>query len=114
MQKIEMIFKNHDRYAYLRDLKDAGVHTDTIRENLRNGIIEKIKPSLFKWVDMPQCTEQSLISACLAMPQAIICLHSVLSYYELTTALPAEIMIALPFGFKPTKLFFPPDMGVSF
>jgi len=108
MQKIEMIFKNHGGYAYLRDLKDAGVHTDTIRENLRNGIIEKIKPGLYKWVDMPLLTEQSMISACLAMPQAIICLHSALSYYELTTTLPSEIMIALPFGIKPTKFFYPP------
>lgn len=114
MQKIEMIFINHGGYADLRDLKDAGVHTDTIRENLGNGIIEKIKPGLYKWVDMPQFTEQSLISACLAMPQAVICLHSALSYYELTMTLPSEIMIALPFGFKPTKFFYPPVLVFHF
>ncbi len=108
MSKIEQIFINKKGYANLKDLKAGGIHTDTIREYLTSGKIEKIKPGLYKLVDMPLMTEQSMIGVCMAMPQAVICLHSALAYYELTTTVPSQIMIALPFGVKPTKFYYPP------
>ena len=46
MQKVIEIFHKHYGYAYLKDLKAQGVHTDTIRKLLAEGKIEKIKPGL--------------------------------------------------------------------
>jgi predicted transcriptional regulator of viral defense system len=108
MQRIIDLFEKNQGYAQLKTLKQAGIHTDKIRELLNGGIIERVKPGLYKLVDMPVVAEQSMIDLCMAMPLAVVCLHSALSYYELTTTVPSFVMIALPRGSKPTKIAYPP------
>jgi len=108
MYEILDIFKSQKGYAFLKTLKQQGVHVDQIRKLLNDGIIEKVKPGLYKLVDMPISAQQGMIDLCLAMPKAVICLHSALSYYELTTTVPGIVMVALPRESKPVKIFFPP------
>lgn len=108
METLIPIFKNRYGYAYLKDLKKQGIHTDTIRRLIQDGAIEKVKAGLYKLADMPLLSNQGMIDVCMAMPKAVVCLHSALSYYDLTTALPAAIMIALPRESKPVKLSYPP------
>ncbi|MBN1466254.1 Abortive infection protein AbiEi [candidate division KSB1 bacterium] len=108
MNKTLDIFNDHFGYASLRDLKKAGVHTDTIRNLLDDHIIEKIKPGLYKLSDMPMVAHQGFIDVCLAMPKAVICLLSALDYYDLTTFIPSSVMAALPRGAKPTRIIYPP------
>jgi len=108
MNRIIDIFKKHNGYAYLKELKAQGIHTDTIRKLLESETIEKVKPGLYKLVDMPISTEQGMIDVHMAMPRAVICLFSALSYYELTTTVPSTIMVALPRGSKPVKIIYPP------
>jgi len=108
MKDIIDIFNKNYGYAYLKDLKQKGVHTDSIRKLLEEQVIEKIKPGLYKLTDIPVNSEQSMIDVNMAMPKAIICLHSALSYHELTTTVPSIIMVALPRGVKPVKVIYPP------
>lgn len=108
MSDILEIFKNQHGYATMKELKAKGVHTYTIQRLLSAGTIEKIKPGLYKLTELPVISEQGMIDVCMAMPNAVICLHSALSYYELTTTLPAKIMVALPRGRKATTLYYPP------
>jgi predicted transcriptional regulator of viral defense system len=108
MEQIINIFRKHHGYAFLKELKSNSIHTDTIRQLLHEGIIEKIKPGLYKLSDMPALSNQGMIDVCLAMPKAVICLHSALAYYDLTTTVPASIMVALPRDSKPAKLQYPP------
>ena len=108
MDKVLNIFKNQYGYAYLKDLKNEGIHTDKIRKLVQQGVIEKVKSGLYKLVDMPMLANQGMIDICMAMPKAVICLHSSLSYYELTTTAPERIMIALPREEKPAKVQYPP------
>lgn len=108
MKSIHKIFNENRGYAYLRDLKKRGIHTDTIKKQLDEGIIEKVKPGLYKLADKEISAEQGMIDVCIAMPKAVVCLHSALSYYELTTTVPSVIMVALPRGIKPVKLYYPP------
>lgn len=108
MQKIIVLFEKNYGYAYLKDLKAQGIHTDTIRKLLDRGTIEKIKPGLYKLADFPVLAHQSLVDVCMAIPKAIICLHSALSYYELTTTVPSVVMVALPRAAKPPKIQYPP------
>jgi len=108
METTTPIFKNRYGYAYLKDLKKQGIHTDTIRRLVQDGAIEKVKAGLYKLADMPILSNQGMIDVCMAMPKAVVCLHSALSYHDLTTTLPAAIMIALPRDSKPVKLPFPP------
>jgi len=108
MEKVVQLFKNNFGYAYLKDLKDKGVHTDTVRRLVQKNIIEKVKPGLYKLVDMPMLANQGMIDICMAMPKAIVCLHSALSYHDLTTTVPKQVMIALPRKEKPSKINYPP------
>lgn len=108
MEKVIRIFKNHFGYAYLKDLKKKGVHTDSVRKLVQQNIIEKIKPGLYKLVDMPMLANQGMIDVCMAMPKGVICLHSALSYYELTTSLPDRVMVALTRSQKPSRVDYPP------
>lgn len=108
MEHIINIFQENHGYAHLRELKHNGIHTDTIRQFLNQGVIEKVKPGLYKLSDMPAFSNQGMIDVCVAMPKAVICLHSALAYYDLTTTVPASIMAALPRASKPAKLHYPP------
>jgi predicted transcriptional regulator of viral defense system len=108
MEKTIQIFKRHFGYAYLKDLKKEGIHTDTVRRLTQEKIIEKIKPGLYKLVDMPMLANQGMIDVCMAMPKAIICLHSSISYYELTTTIPNRVMVALRRSEKPSNIEYPP------
>ncbi len=102
------IFNKNKGYGYLKDLKEKGIHTDTIKKLLDDKIIEKTKPGLYKLVDMSTSAQQGMIDVCMAMPKAVICLHSALSYYEWTTTVPSSIMVTLPRGNKPVKIYYPP------
>jgi len=108
MEKVINIFKKQFGYAYLRDLKKQGVHTDTVRNLVQQGKIEKIKPGLYKLVDMPMLANQGMIDVYMSMPKAVVCLHSALSYYDLTTTIPDRVMVALPRQEKPSKIQYPP------
>lgn len=114
METITPIFKNRYGYAYLKELKKQGIHTDTVRRLFREGTIEKVKAGLYKLTDMPALSNQGMIDVSMAMPKAVICLHSALSYHDLTTALPAAIMLALPRDSKPVKLSYPPTQVFYF
>lgn len=114
MSEILDIFSSQRGYAFLKTLKQKGVHVDQIRKLLNDGIIKKIKPGLYKLVDIPISAQQGMIDICLAMPKAVICLHSALSYYELTTTVPVIIMAALPRNSKPVKIFYPPVQVFKF
>ncbi|WP_456406937.1 type IV toxin-antitoxin system AbiEi family antitoxin domain-containing protein [Caldithrix abyssi] len=108
MQNVIDIFKQHYGYAYLKDLKAQGIHTDTIRKLLTGGKIEKIKPGLYRLADFTMMSHQGFVDACMAIPKAVICLHSALSYYELTTTVPAVVMVAVPREAKAPRLQYPP------
>jgi len=108
MQKVIEIFKKHYGYANLKDLKAQGVHTDTIRKLLAENTIEKIKPGLYRLANYPIMAYQGFVDVCMAMPKAVVCLHSALSYYELTTTVPSVVMVALPRKAKASKLQYPP------
>ena len=108
MQNPIEIFKRHSGYAYLKDLKAQGIHTDTIRRLLSDGKIEKIKPGLYRLSDFPMLAHQGFVDVCMAMPKAVICLHSALSYYGLTTTVPAVVMVAVPRDAKAPRLKYPP------
>jgi predicted transcriptional regulator of viral defense system len=108
MQNLYAIFQSHGGYAYLQDLKEIGIHTKTISKALDDGIIEKLKPGLYRWIDMPMVAHQGFFDVALAVPKAVICLHSALAYYELTLTQPSLIMAAIPREAKPPKYFYPP------
>jgi predicted transcriptional regulator of viral defense system len=113
MAKIEEIFKKNNGYSRMRDLRSAGIQTRDIAKAVHNGIIEKIKPGLYKLIEYPWDEHSGFIDVYNANKKAVICLLSAASYYQLTTFNPSEIYVAVPHNtvkfildYPPIKLFY--------
>lgn len=108
MGKMIEIFRRNKGYARMKELKNSAVHTRTISAAVKEGIIEKITPGLYKLTDYPFDENESLASVCNAKSNAVICLLSAAAYYDLTTFIPTEIYVAVPHNTDKFELSYPP------
>lgn len=109
MDKILDIFKQHNGYIRMKDLKAAGVQPRDIARLIQEELIEKVKPGLYRLSELIEtgAIAVSFIDTCQAIPQGVICLFSALEYYELTTFNPSEVYVALPHASKAPSLNYP-------
>jgi predicted transcriptional regulator of viral defense system len=108
MEKLLKIFNNQNGYAKMNELRKKGVQTRTIAEAVSKGIIEKVKPGLYKLVDYPWDEHGSFADVCNSNMKAVICLTSAAEYYELTTFNPSYVAVAVPHNTPKFKLDYPP------
>ena len=108
MVDIRDFFYKNNGYARMKDLKKAGYHTRTVSQALKNGIIERIKPGLYKLRDYEWDEYSSFMDVCMAKKDAVICLSSALQYYNLSTINPGIISVAVPHNTAQFKLDYPP------
>lgn len=103
-------FQQNGGYSYLKDLKNAGFQTREVARLMQKGMIEKIKPGLYRLSALSgrDETNLSLVDVCRAIPQGVICLLSALAFYDLTTFNPSQIHVAIPHTSKPAKIKYPP------
>jgi predicted transcriptional regulator of viral defense system len=101
-------FYNNNGYARMKNLKEAGFHTRVIAKALRDGIIEKIKPGLYKLVDYSWDEYSSFVDICMAKKEAVICLSSALQYYNLSSINPGMTSVAVPHNTAKFVLDYPP------
>jgi predicted transcriptional regulator of viral defense system len=99
----------------MRELKAAGVQPRVIAGLVRDGILEKIQPGLYRLSNVPDGeAPRNFYDVAAAIPKGVICLQSALAYYELTTQNPGEIWVAVPNSYKPPKMSFPPTKFIFF
>lgn len=108
MEKIIKIFAKNNGYARMMELRTSGIQTRDIAKAIENGIIEKIKPGLYKLVNYEHDENESFVEVCHANKRAVICMLSAASYYELTTFNPSEIYVAVPNNTDKFVLRYPP------
>jgi predicted transcriptional regulator of viral defense system len=108
MEKIEKIFKKNQGYSRMKDLRSAGIQTRDIAKALKQGIIEKIKPGLYKLTDYPWDENAGFADVSKSNKKAIICLLSAASFYNLTTFNPSEIYVAVPNNTDKFIIDYPP------
>ena len=108
MDKIIKILKEQKGYARMFEMKNKGIHTRTIRKAVDNGIIEKIKPGLYKLVDYPWDEHETFVDIYKANKKAVICLLSAAAYWELTTYIPNQTDVAVPMNTDKFILDYPP------
>lgn len=104
MEKAIQLFKSRHGYAAFKELKQHGIHTDTVRKLLQQGVIRKVKPGLYKLSDLEELPETRMVEVCLSMPLAVVCLHSALHYHNLTPVQSPQLMVALPRESKPGSI----------
>lgn len=76
MKDIIEIFEINKGFARMGKLKAKGIHTRRIAQVLKEGIIERIKPGLYKLVDYPWDEHEGFADVCNAHKNAVICLLS--------------------------------------
>jgi len=110
MDKIISILNRHNGYARMKDLKNASVQIRDVANLVHKGVIEKIKPGLYRLAELQQVDgiPISFIDVCQAIPKGVICLLSALEFFNLTTFNPSEVYIALPHSAKAPKIEYPP------
>jgi predicted transcriptional regulator of viral defense system len=73
----------------------------------RAGVLQKLRPGLYRDASRSTWANQDLADACLAVPEGVICLISALSYHGLTTTIPAETWVAIPNTTWVPRMAFP-------
>lgn len=92
----------------MKELRNQKIHPRGIAKAVSEGIIEKIKPGLYKLVNYPWDEHGSFADVCNANKKAVICLTSAADYFELTTFNPSNITVAVPHNTPGFKLEYPP------
>ena len=108
MEKLIKIFNRNNGYSRMKELREAGIQTRDIAKAVKDKIIEKVKPGLYKLIHYPWDEHGSFADVCNSNKKAVICLLSAASYYELTTFNPSEIYVAVPNNTDKFVLKYPP------
>ena len=108
MEKLTKIFEKHKGYARMQELRNQQIHPRNVAKAVSEGIIEKVKPGLYKPVNYPWDEHSSFADVCNSHKKAVICLTSAVAYYELTTFNPSYITVAVPHNTPAFKLDYPP------
>ena len=84
--------------------------TSELRALYDAGVLEKIKPGLYRSADpdYPDEVSLSFVDVAKAMPDGVICLISALSYHDLTTFNPSEVYVAIRNHAYAPKVIVPP------
>lgn len=78
-----------------REVAQAGIHTQTLSRLVRAGTLERVARGRYRLPDAPITEHHGLALVAAAVPRAVICLVSALSFHEVGTQLPHEVWIAL-------------------
>lgn len=89
------VFRRYGGLLRYRQAVDAGITEYRLRAMLESGIIERISRGLYRLADMPPLDEPDLVIAVHRIPYGIVCLISALSFHDITTQVPHEVMLAL-------------------
>ena len=78
-----------------REVAEAGLHTHTLSRLVRAGALERVARGRYRLPDAPITEHHGLALVAAAVPKAVICLLSALSFHQIGTQLPHEVWIAL-------------------
>lgn len=78
-----------------REVAEAGIHTQALSRLVQAGILERVARGRYRLPGAPITEHHGLALVAAAVPTAVICLVSALSFHEIGTQLPHEVWIAL-------------------
>jgi predicted transcriptional regulator of viral defense system len=90
-----------------REVAEAGLHTHTLSRLVRAGALERVARGRYRLPDTPITEHHGLGLVAAAVPKAVICLVSALSFHEIGTQLPHEVWIALDRRTRRPSLSYP-------
>lgn len=90
-----------------REVAEAGIHTHTLSRLVRAGALERVARGRYRLPDAPITEQHGLVLVAAAVPKAVICLLSALSFHQIGTQLPHEVWIALDRRTRRPSLAYP-------
>jgi predicted transcriptional regulator of viral defense system len=72
-----------------------GISRHTLYLLLENGVLERVSRGVYRLSDLPPISNPDLVTVALRFPDAVVCLISALSYYDMTTQIPHHVSIAV-------------------
>src|SRR6266571_218916 len=70
-----------------REVAQAGIHTQTLSRLVRAGTLERVARGRYRLPDAPITEHHGLALVAAAVPTAVICLMSALSFHQIGTQL---------------------------
>lgn len=96
------------------DVEQAGIHTQTLSRLVLAGKLERVARGSYRLPGAPVTEHHGLVLVASAVPMAIVCLLSALSFHGVGTQLPHEVWIALDRRSRRPALSYPPLRVVRF
>lgn len=102
------IFKAHGGMMRTMQAVRLGIHPRDLLAMKAAGAVEQISRGLYRVSSLAPLAHPDLITVALKIPKGVISLISALAFHEITTQIPNEIHVALPFGAEKPRLDHPP------
>lgn len=101
-------FKKHNGLMQTSMALEEGIHPRALYAMAQMGMIEKVDRGLYRLAQKFLFSNLDLVSVAVRVRKATICLISALAYHEITTQIPHEVYVALPFGTERPRIKYPP------
>jgi predicted transcriptional regulator of viral defense system len=108
LQRAEEAFREHGGILHTSEALALGIHPRTLYRLREMGKVVFMARGLYRLEDAQELSEPDLVTVAAKTPRAVICLISALAFHRITTEIPHRVSIALPRGYKPPKLTYPP------
>ncbi len=89
------------------DLESVGISRTYLHILYNEGVLQKVGRGLYELPSTQITEHNTLIEVTRRIPNAVICLISALSYFDLTTQLPHEVWITIPRGAWRPRIDYP-------
>jgi predicted transcriptional regulator of viral defense system len=106
--KIRDVFRRAGGILRTAEALRAGIHPRDLYALRDAGALEQVSRGVYRLADLPPPAEPDLFTVAARVPRAVIALVSALHYHGLTTEIPHEVSIALPYGSSRPRLDWPP------
>lgn len=108
LQRARKVFRKHGGMLRMSQAIRSGIHRQTLRVMLDQGVIERLSRGLYQLADATPPSQPDLAIVAAKVPQGVICLISALAFHELTTQIPHEVYLAIARNAEPPRINYPP------
>lgn len=108
------IFKGHGGILRTSQAMRLGIHPRDLYAMTASAVLEQIHRGVYRISAAAALVHPDLVTVVIKVPKGVICLISALAIHEITTQIPHEVYIALPYGAEKPRLKHPPARYVWF
>ena len=90
-----------------REATQLGIHSQQLSRLVAEGRLQRVNRGQYRWPDHPVTEHYSLAVTVKALPNAVICLLSALSFHGIGTQLPADVWVAIDRRARQPRLAYP-------